>query len=699
MRVVTLVAGDVTNDTRVKREALGLARAGLEVTVVSRALGDAGDVRPLGPALVLKVPVPATVRTAVLERRARRRARRPLPGWLADARSRELLARRREARRLADPPSEGPVPLPRRVRDGLARRALQGAESVAEWVDDATARAWEAFDDRFYGSTVGASWRRSLDGLVDDLELGYGPLLDALEPDVIHAHDMHVLGVAVHAARRAAAAGRDVKVVYDAHEYVPGLAVTGAFTRRSVAAWADYEAHYLPAADAVIAVSEGSARAIQQRHGLAERPAVVLNVPVVDELAPPPPPLRELCGIGPDVPLLAYAGIIREVRGIDTSIAALHELPGVHLAVVCVPHSRTKPVLRLAEHVAQQGLADRVHFVDPVDPGQVVPFVASADVGLVPMVGGWLNHELTLPNKLFEYVAAGVPVVASDLTGLGRVVTERGLGRVFTPGDPVSLARAVREVLDDPRARERVRAPDVREDFSWPAQERVLHGVYRRLLGDLPGVPEGSVPLSLRLRPVPADRRPAVAGRTPHVVLGPLNHGHGASRAADALRGLLPDATVEVTMVGRRRSDPAVETAVTRESYRRDLAWSARQLRRLLTAVTHVVVEDGLPLAGTVHGEDGLEQVRMLREAGLAVVVWVRRLDAETLAERLPAWRDAGAAVVVDADLPVADEPVAAGLATVPADGAGSALAQALAGALGLVPASGRRDASAPTAR
>jgi hypothetical protein len=100
-----------------------------------------------------------------------------------------------------------------------------------------------------------------------------------------------------------------------------------------------------------------------------------------------------------------------------------------------------------------------------------------------------------------------------------------------------------------------------------------------------------------------------------------------------------------------------------------------------------------------VHGEDGLEQVRMLRDAGVTVVVWVRRLDAETLSERLPVWQDAGAAVVVDADLPVAGEPVAAGLATVPADGPGSVLAQALAGALGLAPASGRRDASAPTAR
>lgn len=643
MRVVTLVAGDITNDTRVKRQAIGLARAGLDVTVVSRALGQAGDVRPLGPALVLKVPVPGDVRHAVLARRARRRAWRPLPAAVADAEARALTERRRAARALAGPAGRTPAPVAR-LRDAVARRAVPRLDALARRVDEGMASLWERFDEHFYGSSFGASWRSTLDGLVDDLELGYGPVVDALRPDVVHAHDMHVLGVAVHAARRAAADGRRVRVVYDAHEYVPGLAVAGAFTRRSIAAWADYEAHYVHDADAVIAVSEASAQAIQERHRLPRRPTVVLNVPVTDESEPPPVTLRAACGLPEDVPLLVYAGIIREVRGIDTSIAALHHLPGVHLAVVCVPHSRTRPVLRLQEEVRRQGLGHRVHFVDPVRPGQVVPFVASADIGLVPMVGGWLNHELTLPNKLFEYVAAGVPVVASDLRSLGAVVREHGIGETFPPGDAAGLARAAAAVLANPgRYRSRVRAPEVQEPFSWPAQERALHGVYRTLLGDLPAPPARQ---RMSLAELPVRRERTGLGRSAHLVLGPANRGGRCTALADAVRDRLPGVTVTTSMVGRRRSDPPVDRPVARETYRRDLVWQAEELRWLFERATHVLLEDGYPLAGTVHGEDGVEQARLLTAAGIRVGVW---LDPPTAADlsRVQAWAELGAVICV----------------------------------------------------
>ncbi len=679
MRVVTLVAGDITNDTRVKREALGLARAGLDVTVVSRATGPFGDIRPLGPVQVLKVPVSPEIRTAVLEQRARRRARRPLPAWLANDEARQLLQRRREARQMSE--ADANAPHAQAWSAELAARATGYAERWAHWVDEKTSRTWQRFDELYYGTTFGVSWRRDLDGLVDDLERGYGPVIDALEPDVVHAHDMHVLGVAVHAARRAASNGRVVKVVYDAHEYVPGLAVTGAFTRRSVAAWADYEAHYVGAADQVLAVSEASADAIAARHGLP-RPDVVLNVPVADELAPSPVGLRQVCGLADGVPLIAYAGIIREVRGIDTSIAALHDLPGVHLAVVCVPHSRTRPVLQLAEHVREQGLAERVHFVDPVEPGQVVAFLSSVDVGLVPMVGGWLNHELTLPNKLFEFVAAGVPVVASDLRSLGSVVRSRRLGETFTPGDPKSLSRAVRTVLEDLDGyRKRVLDPQVQEDFSWATQERVLQRVYTRMLGPLPGTADRPVPLSLRERPVYRDR----TLDDPHLVLGPLNLDGRVSAVAGELRSLLPGATVTTSMLGRRRGDPAVDRAVTRETYRRDLVWQSEELRWLLGSATHVVLEDGLPLAGTAHGQDGLEQARILVEAGISVVAWVRRSTPDGPWSMLPQWRAAGIVVAVDDQL--LDDPGGAGTAgdsrddevvAVPAAAAAAVLATAL---------------------
>ena len=85
-------------------------------------------------------------------------------------------------------------------------------------------------------------------------------MIDQLRPDVIHAHDMQVVGIAAQAVERARAAGRDVPWVYDAHEFVPGLSEYGPRTRRVIAAWADLEQEYVRGATRVVTVSPADLR-------------------------------------------------------------------------------------------------------------------------------------------------------------------------------------------------------------------------------------------------------------------------------------------------------------------------------------------------------------------------------------------------------------------------------------------------------
>lgn len=636
MHVVTITANDITSDTRVKRQALALARAGLRTTVVSRA---AEDVRigALGRAITVKVPVAPDVQGFLRSVREHRRSWRPLPRWLADPRSRELYERRRSWRERADEVRPGQTLVSRGWR--RARRTSSAAAlASADWIDARIAAGWRLLDERLPSSTVGVRWRRTLDGLVDDLELAMGPVLDALAPDVVHVHDMHVLPVAVHAARRAAVTGRRVAVVYDAHEYVAGLAVAGAFTPRSIAAWADLEAEFAPLADRVIAVSPGSADAIQRRLELPRRPEVVYNVPVPDAEPGAVPGLRDVCGLDEGVPLVVYAGRVRGVRGIDTAIDALQDLPAVHLAVVCVPDTTSRAVAGMQEHARSRGVADRVHFLEGVPPAKVVHFLSSADVGLIPMQGGWLNHELTLPNKLFEYLVAGVPVVASDLVGLGAFVREHGVGQTFPPGDAQLLAGAIRDVLDDrDDYTAAVGSYDVQEIASWRSQERVLHRVYAEVLGKDAVRPVGDqAGVSLEERPV--RRLSPGSGEGRLLAIGPLNANGRAAALAGAVRKL-PDVDVESLRVVRRGQDESVDAVVTRVTFRWDVAWQTRQLRHLLQDVTHVLSEDGLPLAGGDPRGDHVAQAAMLADAGVRLGFWVSPSFPSDAAERLHRWR------------------------------------------------------------
>jgi glycosyltransferase involved in cell wall biosynthesis len=124
----------------------------------------------------------------------------------------------------------------------------------------------------------------------------------------------------------------------------------------------------------------------------------------------------------------------------------------------------------------------RVHRIPPVPLDQVIDFAASADVGVSPAIPNSLNDAYSLPNKLFQYMAAGVPVVASDFPQVREVVEGSGAGWCVDARDPDAIARALDEVIADPdAARERGRRgrQAVEERYNWGAAATALLQVYQ----------------------------------------------------------------------------------------------------------------------------------------------------------------------------------------------------------------------------
>jgi glycogen(starch) synthase len=236
----------------------------------------------------------------------------------------------------------------------------------------------------------------------------------------------------------------------------------------------------------VVTVSEALAELLRAEHHLPALPAVVMNCPTSGEATAekdtPGRDLRADCGIGPDTPLIAYCGGLSIARNTILTVEAMPDLPGVHLALICVhPHRpRTVPDQHLAR-AAELGVADRVHVLDYVPHDVVVSYISSADLAVSPLLH-LPNHEIALSNKFFEYAQARLPMVVSDVRTMSETVREKGLGEVFPAGDRDGYVEAVRAVLANKgKYRAGYDEPGLLDGWTWDRQATVLDAIYESL--------------------------------------------------------------------------------------------------------------------------------------------------------------------------------------------------------------------------
>jgi glycosyltransferase involved in cell wall biosynthesis len=251
-----------------------------------------------------------------------------------------------------------------------------------------------------------------------------------VRPAVVHANDWNTMWAAV--AIKLLLGSR---VVYDSHELWPDR--NGRWESR---AWLlACEAVFVRVADRIVVTSPGHGAAIASRH---HRRAIQLVRNIPDRIPQPP--------VAPtDPPVLAYVGGLMPGRGLELAMAALPDLPEVRLLAIgpAAPGFRT----HLAARAEALGVWDRVTLRDAVSPSEVQAALGGAACGLCLIEPICLSYTLSLPNKLFEYLWAGLPVLASDLPVIGSLVRHEGLGEVVPAGDPAAIVSGVRRLLDPRR--------------------------------------------------------------------------------------------------------------------------------------------------------------------------------------------------------------------------------------------------------
>ena len=293
---------------------------------------------------------------------------------------------------------------------------------------------------------------------------------------IYHANDAITLPAAWLAARR-----NQSRLVYDAHELETGREV--ASSRLSALykrAWPLPEQLYIKKADAVITVNESIANELVRLYHIP-RPTVVRNCP---EYLPVSRTnrLREEFAIPADHKIILYQGQIAKGRGIECLIQSIQFLPDVSVVALGVG-----PSLEEYRNLVTTGQWERVYFPGQVSLTELPSYTASADIGVLLIEDTCLSYHLSLPNKLFEYIHAGLPVVASNLPEIARVVSTFQIGEIVNPDDPPEITMALSRLLHDPirYSQYMSNAIQAAKKFTWEQESKNLLAIYQSLEQDI----------------------------------------------------------------------------------------------------------------------------------------------------------------------------------------------------------------------
>jgi glycosyltransferase involved in cell wall biosynthesis len=267
--------------------------------------------------------------------------------------------------------------------------------------------------------------------------IGLRRLLRDVKADVYFAHNIDALVPAALAASECAA-----QLVFDCMEYYSDMGLSQSRTDKAIIR--GVESRFLPACDLVTASSPEIEMAYAQEFGLTSTLALY-NVGSRVEALPQKGAAKGL--------RLYWRNSVIDFgeRGLDDALVALTLVP----ADVSLYLQGRLPLdggAGLRRRIAELQIADRVHILPPYYPAEAVEQAAHFDVGLCLERPGNRNHELTVSNKIFDYMMAGLAVIASDLPGLATVMRRSTGGVTYTPGSPSRLADAINDLYLDSRA-------------------------------------------------------------------------------------------------------------------------------------------------------------------------------------------------------------------------------------------------------
>lgn len=266
---------------------------------------------------------------------------------------------------------------------------------------------------------------------------------------------------------------KGIKMIYDSHEYfteTPELVGRPKVQR----VWKRIEGFVVPRLKEMITVCDSIADLFQEKYGV--KCHVVRNIP--PKAALPPKGDKKALNLPEDKHLLVLQGSgINIQRGAEELVEAMQYLNDCFLMII-----GGGDVLPTLKQMAKDlHIEDRVRFLPRMPYQEMMSYTQLAELGFVLDKDTNLNYRFCLPNKLFDFIQAGVPIVASNLVEVGKIIRKYDIGLFIPDHDPKSIAATIRKGLNDAESRSRWQQglAQAAEELCWENEQQTLIEIYK----------------------------------------------------------------------------------------------------------------------------------------------------------------------------------------------------------------------------
>jgi glycosyltransferase involved in cell wall biosynthesis len=268
-------------------------------------------------------------------------------------------------------------------------------------------------------------------------------------------------------------------LVYDSHEYFTGVPEIQdrPFVKR---VWKKIEKSIFPRLKYVTTVSDSIACQYELEYGF--KPLTVRNCSIQSQDIAPY--TKSDLGINPGQLLLIFqgAGINRD-RGGEELIEAIKLTDDVSLLII----GSGDVFENLIEKTSKLNLTGRVKFISRLPWKELMRYTRSSDAGLSLDKNTNMNYNFSLPNKLFDYIGAGIPVIATELPEISKIVKEYNCGIIISKPDPIEISNAIKKLRDNRKLLSELKYNSILASGSvnWQTESIKVQEFYRLILNKL----------------------------------------------------------------------------------------------------------------------------------------------------------------------------------------------------------------------